>query len=85
MARTSNPVAIEFLRTEAQTAHVLANIASRAEDLEKKRRNVDNARKGYDTLLYFCNQFVLTKNEQDELQTQISELRRLLTNLGEKV
>lgn len=84
MARKRNPVAIDFLRTEVQTAHVFASIASRATDAEKKRRNLFNARRGYDTLLYFANQFLLTGDETDEMRTEISDLRRELTKLGEK-
>ena len=62
MGWTRNPVSIDFLRIEVETVSVFARIASQAEDEdeEKRLRNIRNARKGYDTLVYFMSQLVLT-------------------------
>ena len=83
MVARRNPVAVEFLRTEAETASVLAKIASDARDEEKKRRNIRNARVAYQTLLHFANQLVLTADERDEMRKKLVELRRQLVDLGE--
>lgn len=78
-----NPVGIDFLRTESETAFLFARIASDANDEEKKRRNVRNARTAYDTLLHFVNQLALTEDEQDEIRVNLTELHRQLLVLGE--
>jgi len=83
MAITRNPVSIDFLRTEVKTVSVFAGIASQAEDEEKRLRNVRNARKGYDTLVYFMGQLVLTPEERDQIGQDVLELRRQLIGLGE--
>ena len=83
MVQTRNPVGVEFLRIEVETAFGFAKIASAARNEEKKRRNVRNARRGYETLLYFCNQLVLTADEQNEMRKNLEELHRQLVVLGE--
>jgi hypothetical protein len=83
MAITRNPVSINFLRIEVRTASVFAGIASQANDEQKRLRNIRNARKGYDTLLYFMGQLALTPEERDQLSQEILELRGQLIRLGE--
>jgi len=82
-AKTRNLIGIEFLRTEAETGRVFANIASDTTDKEKKFRNRQNALRAYETLLHFVNQFALTADEQDEMRKNLVELRRRLVDLGE--
>jgi len=83
MGWTRNPVSIDFLRIEVETVSVFARIASQAESEEKRLRNIRNARKGYDTLVYFMGQLVLTPEERDRFSREILELRRQLIGLGE--
>ena len=83
MVATRNSAGIEFLRTEAETALVFAKIASDAKDVEKRRRNVAHARKGYETLLYFGSQLVLTADERDEMREKLADLYLRLIHLGE--
>jgi hypothetical protein len=83
MGLTRNPVSIDFLRIEVETVSVFARIASQAEDEEKRLRNIRNARKGYDTLVYFMSQLLLTPEERDRFSQEILELRRQLIGLGE--
>ena len=83
MAATRNPVSIEFLRTEVETSFVFARIAADATDEEKKRRNLRNARTGYDTLMHFLSELVLTNDERDEIRMKVLELQRQLVVLGE--
>jgi hypothetical protein len=85
MDSTRNPVSIEFLRTEVEATSVFAKIARDTTDREKKLRNVKNARTGYDTLLHFLKQLRLTPNERDEIRNKVSDLRRQLVNLGERL
>jgi len=85
MQPSSRDVGIEFLRTEVEATTVFARIASDAQDPEKRQRNVQNARKGFDTLLHFMQTLALGADEQDEMYLKISELRQKLINLGENV
>jgi hypothetical protein len=85
MVQTRNPIGVEFLRTEVKTAFVFAKIAADAKDKEKRRRNVYHARKGYETLLYFCSQLLLSADEQDEMRKNLEELHRQLVVLGESL
>jgi len=76
---------VEFLRTEFETTSVFAKIAADAADPDKRLRNIQNARKGYDTLVHFVQTLHLSSGERREMQTKISELRRKLISLGERV
>ena len=79
----SNPFSMGFLRAEAETSFVFAKIAADAKDEEKKRRNMGNARTGYEAILYFMSQLALTTDERDEMRIKVEELRRQLEFLGE--
>lgn len=85
MIRNANPAGVEFLRVEVETASTFAGIASDAQDSEKRLRNVQNARRGYDTLLHFMGTLPLSQEERAEMHTKVSELRVRLINLGENV
>jgi len=85
MELTVRQVGIEFLRTEVEMALVFSRIASGAQDSEKRLRNVQNARTGYDALLHFMQILTLTADERAEMQLEASELRQQLINLGENL
>jgi len=85
MVPTRNAIGIEFLRTEVETALVFARIASNNHNKEKKRRNVRNARRAYQTLLYFLSQFVFTDQQQHAMREKLTELHRQLVVLGESL
>ena len=81
----SSQVGMNFLRTEVETALLFASLAFQARDSEKRRRNLQNARKGYDTLRQLVRKLVLTPDERTEMRLKISEVRRQLITLGESV
>ena len=85
MDSTRNPAGVDFLRTEFETSSVFLKIARDTADGEKKLRNVENARKGYDTLLHFLQRLRLTPDEREEMKSKVSELRCQLLDLGERL
>lgn len=77
---------ITFLRSEIDTAHTLADIAlGSSNNLEKRERNVENARKAYDSFKRFSDRMALTSDETRELNGDLESLKSKLARLGEKV
>ena len=85
MSRLANPAGVEFLHIEVETASTFARIASEAQDPEKRLRNVQNAQRGYDTLLHFMQTLTLSNDDRAEMHLKVSQLRVQLLNLGENV
>jgi len=74
-----------FLKTEVQTGLLFAKIALESKNPHKISRNTLNARKAYDTLLYFLNDTVLNEDADSEFHIKLATLRGNLLELGEYV
>lgn len=74
----------DFLKTDLDTGLTFADIASNAGDnSEKKRRNQNNARQAYDTVLRLLKHVVLNDTEGREIYDRLSRLKIALQALGE--
>ena len=77
--------ALAFLNAELQTGLTLSRIATTAKSQEKKRRNMENARKAYDAILHYLPGSHLTPSETNDLDVRLDELRAVLKSLGEAI
>ena len=76
---------IDFLFTELDTAATFCGVAQTADDPEKIKRNVKNAREGYDTILKFKDGALLDAHAKSEFDEKFFHLKSLLRELGEDV
>ena len=76
---------IQFLNTETDTGLTLARIASQAKDATKKRRNQQNARRAFDTVLDHLESVAHLGDKLDSIQEKMKKLKQMLVSLGEKI
>jgi len=65
---------ITFLRTELQTGFTLIFIARAAKDKAKLQRNLQNARKAYESARHFVGRVQLTAKEAAEVHEKLAAL-----------
>lgn len=76
---------LQFLQTEVGMGITFARLAFNENTEERQQRNRENARKAYDTAKYFLNKHPVEEpSVQDQLHTQMTTLRDLLRQLGER-
>jgi hypothetical protein len=85
MNLVENRAEIEFLRAEALSGLTFSRIALESQYRDKTDRNRANARKAYDSLLYFMPRVSATKEVWDDIRTKVAELKSHLQQLGEEV
>lgn len=75
----------EFLFTELETSNTFLNVARTSRnDPAKFKRNLANARKGYDTLVRISAKLPLDAEDQQRFMKQLEKLRADLEQEGEK-
>jgi len=73
-----------FIFTEVECGTAFAALALSAYSDGKRQRNRHNARKAYDTAVYFWNKHpVFELPAQYKLLVRLAKLRRMLVTLGE--
>lgn len=84
LAKDLNRNGVEFLLADLDTALTFTNIAASADrDEETRRRNRENARKAYDTVLKLSKKFALKPEEKMVFDEKLQTLRRALERLGQ--
>jgi hypothetical protein len=78
-----NRTSAEFLKTDVETALLFSSIALQTEDLPKKQRNRQNARRGYDTILRLAGRIRLSNDDEQLLSKKLGRLKSELQSLGE--
>jgi len=78
-----NKTGADFLKVDLATALTFVATARHADDLEKKRRNRQYARKAYDTVLKMAERVHLSSDDREEVQRGLWRLRSELVELGE--
>ena len=73
---------IGFLQTELELAKTFTEIA-KTDRAEKAANHLSNARKAYDTVLYFLGKIRLSENEKREFAVNLGALKADLEKLGE--
>ena len=76
---------IQFVMTELDTATTFCDLAETASDPERKRRNVENARVGYDTAIRFSKKVHFDRRSRDEFDAKVDHVRQQLKSLGQTV
>lgn len=73
----------EFLLVEVESGHTFAEVARDALDAERRKRNIANARKAHDTLVYFLRDHgVEDAGVKKKIEDGLASLKRELTALG---
>ncbi len=80
----TNRSGIDFLFIDLDVANTLLDIAEGTRNEETARRNQNNARKAYDTLLRLLPKLRPNKQERQELDRKLSLLRDRLQTVGEQ-
>jgi hypothetical protein len=76
---------IEFVLTELDTSITFCDLALGSKDPMKTRRNVQNARTGYETALRFSQKVQPYLESNNQYHEKIAHVRALLRRLGEQV
>jgi hypothetical protein len=76
---------IEFVLTELDTSITFCDLALASKDPMKTRRNVQNARTGYETTLRFSQKVQPYLESNNRYHEKIAHVRALLRRLGERV
>jgi hypothetical protein len=75
---------IDFLKVDIETALTFSGIALQSENnLEKRRRNQENARRGYDTIQRLLKKVPLNPADSRMLSRNLKRLKSELQDLGE--
>jgi hypothetical protein len=69
-----------FLLTDLDLAITFLDLAHASHNQETSRRNQNNARTAYDTVLRFLPRLILTEFEQSAIREKLSALRIRLEN-----
>jgi hypothetical protein len=79
-----NRTRTQFLKTDVQTALTFSSIAlNTGRSPETRRRNLTNARKGYDTITAFLPKVTLSPEDREFLRVRLVRLKSELEELGE--
>jgi hypothetical protein len=76
---------IQFVLTELDMAATFCDVAKSSTDSEKTGRNIENARKGYDTALKFSRDARFDERSKSAYDEKLARLRALLKELGQQV
>jgi hypothetical protein len=76
---------IEFVLTELNTSITFCDLALASKDPMKTRRNVQNARTGYETALRFSQKVQPYLESNNQYHEKTAHVRALLRRLGEQV
>ena len=79
-----NATNADFLRIDAETAITFSQMALGADNPEKRERNHHNARKAYDTIMRLRQKVDFTPAQEEYINQKMEQLKRDLTELGEK-
>ena len=77
---------LQFIRSELETGMTFASLALNSESDGKRQRNQQNARKAYDSAQHFLEEHIAREKttKQTDLLEGLTQLKNLLTGLGEK-
>lgn len=81
-----NQAGYEFLMSDVDLALTMTRIASRAgEDGDKRKRNVQNARRAYEKIRELSSRVSLTSDQQQRVNEKLGTLKLALEKIGERV
>jgi hypothetical protein len=74
-----------FLKTEAATGIILANLALQTRDPGIRKRRITTARQAYNTIMRLGSGMTLPGVETKSVASELDQLRDALRKLGEKI
>jgi hypothetical protein len=75
---------IEFLKIDVETALTFSSVALQSnDDAAKRKRNRENARRGYDTILHLLKKVALDTEDAEFMSSRLRRLKSELERLGE--
>lgn len=78
MDREANRVGAELLFTDCDLAMTFLDVAANSQNPETVQRNLENARKAYETVIRLMPKLAFTAAENQEIRSKLSELKRRL-------
>lgn len=79
-----NRTTTDFLKVDLETALTFSGIALQSSgDLQKRQRNQQHARRGYDTIVRLITKVVLSEKDAKFMKRNLRRLKRELQKLGE--
>jgi hypothetical protein len=77
---------VDLIKVDLETAFTFMKIAQEAgDDQEKRLRNREHARRGYDAVTHFLETAKLGRSEREAIDRRIGQLKTALEDLGESV
>jgi hypothetical protein len=76
---------LRFLEAELGIGFTSCRIAVQAKSNQKRERNLANARKAYDAIVYFRPKTELSSADTDRIDSQLAKLKAELRQLGEEL
>ena len=83
LTNRANKAGADFLRVDSEIALTFAGLALQRADDEKRKRQIETARKAYDTIRRLRKGIELSKTESDKLDANLQRLKSELQQLGE--
>jgi len=81
----TNSIGAEFMQIDAEIALTFAGMALKAHSPEKRERQIEVARKAYDTITRLRQKFDLSEPERDKLDASLRRLKSELHELQKKL
>jgi hypothetical protein len=78
-----NRASAEFLKIDVDTALTFLQIASQTGDEVRRQRNLEAARRAYDTVVRLMERVTLSEQESQTLTVRLERLRTQLERTGE--
>ncbi len=85
LSRDFNSSGAELLLTDLDVAMTFMDVAATTQDPVTVRRNHDNARLAYTTVLGFMRKLVLTEAERQSVEAKLDRVRARLSAAGYEV
>jgi hypothetical protein len=82
--RESNQANVNFLKIDVETALTFTRLALRSDSAEKRKRNLQHARKAYNTIQRLSHHVTFTADEEAYMRDMMAILKNNLETLGEK-
>lgn len=78
-----NQASVQFLKIDLETAFTFVRIAQDTKDTARRARNIQSARKAYETVLKFSRKLDLHPDDTLTINQALEGLKTKLTRLGE--
>lgn len=83
--RVSDRLKVELLFTDCELGMTFLDVAAKSGNSETVQRSRQHARRAYETVRHYMPKVVLSPAETKAIKSKLSELKRRLASVGERV